>query len=155
MKYFNDPKQNNLGLTLIELLIVVVVLGTLAGLSVSIINPLQQEERARDGVRLSKIKTVAESIESYNQIEYSYPPDTSITNSDSLLYEVYLDKWPGDEYKYSNIGGGFVMEVENSLGGCYKYQSSWTQVMRCPETECALLPTQSPDESVASDCSDL
>ena len=147
--------MNKKGFTLIEMLIVVVVLGILIGVSVSVIGPSQQKERAEDSVRLRNIKAIAEGMESYNQIERAYPPDTSIDDPNSLLYQVYLDEWPGDEYKYTNLSGDFVLEVENSLGGCYKYQSTWFQVMSCPSGQCTPPSDETPSSSSASDCSEL
>lgn len=152
-----NSKHLQEGFTLIEMLIVVMVIGVLAGLSVAIINPNQQKGRAEDGVRLKNIKATAEAMESYNQLEATYPPNESIEDDNSLLYEVYLDKWPGDDYKYDydETSDVFVLEVVNSLGQCYKYQSDWAQVMQCPATECALNDGQSPDVSSFSNCSQL
>ena len=82
------------GLTLIELLIVVLVIGTLSAVLVSLIDPSASEGRARDGVRLNTVKNLAEGIESYRQIEGAYPANGDPTNASSLLRQTYLKDWP-------------------------------------------------------------
>jgi prepilin-type N-terminal cleavage/methylation domain-containing protein len=149
--------KNEQGVTLAELLIVVSVIGILAGVVVGIVNPATARSRAQDGVRLNTVKNLAEGIESYRQIEGEYPTYGDTQDEGSLLRTVYLDSWPADpdeEYKYDSDGTtGFILLINNSKGTCYKYQTSWTGMM-----ECSLSPTNECDAatpSLATDCSPL
>lgn len=156
-----DKKANQRGFTLIELLIVVLVISALSAVLVSIINPTGSQGRARDGVRLSTIKNLSEAIESYRQIEGSYPADADPQNPDSLLRSTYIRDWPqpiADDgtvdadnwsYLYAQAGQGFVLLSPNAMGGCYKYQTDWRNVKSCPIAECGT------DVSLSSECSEL
>ena len=136
------------GFTLIELLIVIIVIATLSTVLISIIDPAKSQGRARDGVRLNTVSTLAEGIESYRQIEGSYPLNSDPTDPDSLLRTVYIKDWPkplaGDgtidpdnwSYRYYQAGSGFILFSPNSRGGCYKYQTDWYKLMECPVSEC-------------------
>lgn len=139
---------NSRGFTLIELLVVILMIGALSGISLYIINPTGSSGRARDGVRLSNVKNLAEAIESYRQLEGEYPPTADAQNSESGLRKVYITKWPDPisdngsldatrwSYNYTNIGNGFVVYSPNSIGGCFKYQSDWKKVKTCAVAGC-------------------
>ncbi|MBI2414471.1 prepilin-type N-terminal cleavage/methylation domain-containing protein [candidate division WWE3 bacterium] len=141
--------QPQYGFTLIEILLVISMIGVLSAISVSLINPKSSSGKARDGVRIANVKSISESIESYRQVEGSFPATSDATTATSELRKVYLRKWPepiSDEgsldatnwsYVYFNTGSdGFLVYSPNSLGGCYKYQSDWGKVMTCPISEC-------------------
>ena len=136
------------GFTLIELLIVVSVIAVLAGVLMTIIDPAGSQGKARDGVRLNTVKNLAEAIESYRQVEGSYPLDGDPQNETSLLRTTYIREWPAPvaddgaidatswSYRYAQAGIGFVLYSPNSQGGCYKYQTDWRNLMTCPAAEC-------------------
>jgi prepilin-type N-terminal cleavage/methylation domain-containing protein len=52
-------KLNNSGFTLIELLIVIVIIGILAGVVIGVLNPVQQQNRARDASVQSSLNKMA------------------------------------------------------------------------------------------------
>jgi prepilin-type N-terminal cleavage/methylation domain-containing protein len=145
------------GFTLIELLIVIIVIASLSTVLISIIDPEKSQGRARDGVRLNTVSTLAEGIESYRQIEGSYPLDSDPLDPNSLLREVYIKAWPkpladnGTEdpvnwsYQYYQTSNGFILLSPNSRGGCYKYQTDWSKLMECPVAECGNFISSSPD----------
>lgn len=153
--------KKELGFTLVELLVVVLVIGALAAVLLSIINPTASEGRGRDGVRLNTVKALAEGIESYRQIEGEYPLNGDPTNSASLLRTTYIKDWPKSiaddgsiddinwSYVYAQGGSGFVLSSPNSRGRCYKYQTDWNGMMDCPATECDL------NLSLSLNCTDL
>lgn len=152
--------QKEQGFTLIELLVVIIMIGALTGIGLSIINPTATRGRARDGVRNTNVKSLAEAIESYKQLENEYPANDAPQDENSLLRTVYIKKWPEalandgaiDEdnwaYVYSQMpsGDGVIIYSPNSTGGCYKYQTDWAKIMECPKTEC------STTVSMATDC---
>ncbi len=143
-------KKKRNAFTLIELLVVVSVIGALTGIVLAIINPVRTQGAARDGIRNKSVKSLAEAIVSYRQLEGAYPSDGDPFDENSLLRTVYIDDWPSPvandgsidsdnwsyEYATRNLGDDFVVFSPNANGGCYKYQSDWAQVKDCPLAEC-------------------
>jgi prepilin-type N-terminal cleavage/methylation domain-containing protein len=66
------PKKHQQGFTIVELLIVIVIIGILAAITVVAFNGTQA--RARDSARIAKIKSIAKAIELYNTDNGRYPP---------------------------------------------------------------------------------
>ena len=62
------------GFTLIELLIVIVIIGILAGVLIALIDPAQQQNRARDAGVKAAINKVALATQGYISA-YGYAPD--------------------------------------------------------------------------------
>jgi prepilin-type N-terminal cleavage/methylation domain-containing protein len=60
------------GFTIVELLIVIVVIGILAAITIVAYNGIQG--RARDSARIAKLKSIAKSIELYKIDNGQYPP---------------------------------------------------------------------------------
>lgn len=60
------------GFTIVELLIVIVVIGILAAITIVAYNGIQS--RARDNGRITKIKSIAKAIEMYKVDNGRYPP---------------------------------------------------------------------------------
>lgn len=57
--------KSNKGFTLLELLIVVLIIGILAGVIISVVNPVAQQNRARDAITVSALNKVVLATESY------------------------------------------------------------------------------------------
>jgi prepilin-type N-terminal cleavage/methylation domain-containing protein len=66
--------MNRRGFTIIELLIVIVVIGVLAAITIVAFNGIQN--RARDTQRLSDVKAIVKALESYKAIHNVYPAAT-------------------------------------------------------------------------------
>lgn len=121
----------NQGLTLVELLLVISIIGILAGITVAVINPTKQRERAQDGVKISNLQNVASAIEAYYAGEGKYPvsnagvPDTNVLVNPML--STYLNSWPGSGYVYYTMTEGninfFCVGVLNSQSRLYKFVS--------------------------------
>ncbi len=67
-----DQKKHDRGFTIVELLIVIVVIGILAAITIVAFNGTQA--RGRDAGRIAKIKSIAKAIELYNTDNGRYPP---------------------------------------------------------------------------------
>lgn len=69
------------GFTLIELLIVIVIIGILAGVLIAVINPGQQQNRARDANVQATINKVALAAEGFNSAYGRAPNGAEFINS--------------------------------------------------------------------------
>src|SRR5690606_30018009 len=71
LPYDRDMKQNTHGFTVVELLIVIVVIGILAAITVVAYNGIQQ--RARDSQRISAARALQSALAMYFVDHGSYP----------------------------------------------------------------------------------
>lgn len=125
------------GFTMIELLIVIVLIATLAGISLMVINPQRQKDTALDGVRQANMSKLAEVTEAYFAVEGLYPTTADVSNPSSAFMTSYVKNWPtqGGPYNYGTFSNGFRIYVVNSFGNCYKYSSAWGELRHC-STDC-------------------
>jgi general secretion pathway protein G len=75
------------GFTIVELLVVIVVIGILAAITVTAYNGVQG--RARDAERISDLKNIADALEIYRVNNGAYPTPVSTPNASS--WEVNTD----------------------------------------------------------------
>lgn len=102
-------KRNRHGFTIVELLIVIVVIGILAAVTIVAYNGIQQ--RGRDSQRQSDVKTIAKALELYYADEGRFPPgsgsttinsgwsttaDSSWANLRNILVPKYISSLPND-----------------------------------------------------------
>ena len=73
--------KNQRGFTLIELLIVIVIIGILAGVLIAIINPAQQQNRARDAGVQATINKVGLAVEGFISAYGRAPNDVELLGS--------------------------------------------------------------------------
>lgn len=88
-----EPKQP--GFTIVELLIVIVVIGILAAITIVAYNGIQQ--RARDTQRKSDITTMAKALELYYIDNDSFPPGSGSTSINSGWSTTADSSWPNLE----------------------------------------------------------
>lgn len=88
--------KNTFGFTMIELLIVISVIGILAGVMVAVIDPTHSQDVAEDGVRISTLDKVAQGLETYHASEGGYPNDvdSDFDPSDDPVISHYMNIWP-------------------------------------------------------------
>jgi prepilin-type N-terminal cleavage/methylation domain-containing protein len=98
------------GFTIVELLVVIVVVGILA--TVSIVAYSNMQQRSRTAARVMAIRTIQRGLESYRTIHGHYPPDIDIgTNQPAGFTPIY-----GNAYEYSVATDDSWMRVLRQSG---------------------------------------
>jgi len=129
-------KNKRKGFTLIEMLIVIALIGILAGVVISVINIPKTQARSRDSKRVGDIKMIQSALESYFFDNRKYPVSTSWKNVQDISELLsYINPIPVDtgepisnpsqrcygfttrEYKYgtNSSGGGYVLVATMEL----------------------------------------
>ena len=137
------------GFTLIELLIVILVMGVLAGVVISVIDPIEKENIAKDGAIKQNLNEVYIGLESFRTAEGFYPDDGSndspldASAADRDVAIRYIRTWP-PFFDYTDSGGNFSIQVPMaSSSDFFKYSSVWKEIRECADTT---------DPSDVSDC---
>jgi general secretion pathway protein G len=90
-----EKQKHQAGFTIVELLIVIVVIGILAAISITAYNGVQQ--RARDAQRIDAIAKIRKGLEAYRAINGAYPSGTNSGTSS------VGDAYPGGGWEVSQI----------------------------------------------------
>lgn len=116
LKSLTSPKSY--GFTLIEVLIVIALLGSMAAVVVSLINPIGQRNKGNDAKRKADLRQVQSALEFYRTDAGAYPASLPGCNTTALSYTdaggittTYMAKIPcapeGGSYSYV-VGTGNV-----------------------------------------------
>ena len=62
--------------TLVELLVVIAIIGILSAAVISVINPIEQQKKARDVVRKADLAKISTALEQYYADHNSYPTNS-------------------------------------------------------------------------------
>lgn len=135
------------GFTIVELLVVIVVIGILAAITVVAYNGIQQ--RARDAQRLSDIKTITQALELYYLDKGEYPAgsgsttinsswsttaDNSWSNLEAAL-QPYISKLPTDPVNSKGTTTAHdPTQASNSSMRAYSYYSNTPGFSYCGVT---------------------
>lgn len=132
------PKfTGNRGLTLIEILVVVAIVGIMAGVLVVVVNPFQLNAKARDARRVSNLKAIQTALELYKINNGGlYPLSASwsvLTGGDSVSVALvptsagvvkYIDNFPQDP-SYQSSFSGAVNPCNLDLSGTPAYRYNY------------------------------
>lgn len=139
----NPPKKIIFqGFTLVELLLVVSVVGILAGVTTTVLNPTRQKEKAKDAIIKANIEKLVLAINTYHSLEGKYPSRAAFTGSTSLFRSTYVSTFPTDTtYTYISNASGTTLEDANQYevfapksddSGYYiRYNSVWGKFKEC------------------------
>ena len=138
------------GLTLIELVVAIGILGIFASFLFAAVNPLEQFKKASDSGRKSDLAQIQRAIESFNQDHGKYPDSTSSYKIDSDpgvgIVEVewggtfapYIDVLPKDaakrSYVYYSTGQAYYLYASLERG------NKDTQVCKADGASCDNVP---------------
>lgn len=127
--------RSSRGFTLVELLVVVSLIGILAGVMISIINPVKQRKIAEDGVKMANLQKLALGIEAYGNANSKYPASLADSDLPNFVARVPDGEPAGAVYSYSSTAGdNFAVMVTKSedTGYCFKYRAAWGKIKTCP-----------------------
>lgn len=100
-------RQREYGFTIVELLIVIVVIGILAAITIVAFNGIQ--DRARDTQRVQDIQSIVKSLELYKTTYGYYPAAVSTPNAGG--WEVSHDGTSSTNFLSPLVTGGTVAKV--------------------------------------------
>jgi prepilin-type N-terminal cleavage/methylation domain-containing protein len=112
--------MNKRAFTLIELLIVIGILGTLAVVVLVALNPIQQLARTRDAGRQSAVTQIGHALEAYAVSHDGEYPDETTTWMDTLETTGEIAKVPS-AISYTTGVNACSNAAENGL--CYDYDT--------------------------------
>ncbi len=107
-----DTFSRTEGLTLLEMLVAVVILGIIA--SIAYPSYLDYEEKVKIEVSITEIALISGKLESYYTVHNAYPDSLAVLN---LPPDVLIDEW-GNPYEYLNIAtakGNGKLRKDHSL----------------------------------------
>lgn len=116
-KFSNINKQ---GFTIVELLIVIVVIGILAGLVFVQFNNVQG--RARDSERKADIRLIESKLAEYRADESSYPD--ALSDVEDMPADALAGPTEGETYTYTALPAGCTTEA----GDCEGYTLSTSEM---------------------------
>jgi len=152
-------KSNNLGFTLLELMIVIGIIVILAATSIVVFNPGEKQKEQRDAIRVSTLSQIASALELYYSENKKYPAtlselaaynfkvsllDPSKINACNYIYYVYTT---GSYYELYSIkessnftipsGQDFIIEADSnqmqvgtSFSGCTPFDENQNSIKK-------------------------
>ena len=145
--------KKNYGFTIIELLVVISVIGVLAGVTINAIDGQRQQQYAQDSSKKTNLEKTCAGIKAYHEGEGSYPLEGDENNplhssaATANVMKIYINNWPADFF-YDVAGNDFSIYVQKAVdNNFFKCGSAWRKVQECYETtnnnnvtECVALP---------------
>jgi prepilin-type N-terminal cleavage/methylation domain-containing protein len=126
------------GFMITEMLIVLMVIGILALITLTTVKPNTIRLRQKDAISKQRLLRLVEAIESYSTLEHVYPNDANgdgNLSNDGNGIEKFLASWPdntpqGTRYLAYSDSNAFVASVNKlSVNGCYVYCSKTGKIV--------------------------
>jgi type II secretory pathway pseudopilin PulG len=133
------------GVTMVELVFVVSLIGIISAMLVGVINIQRQRQIAQDAALRANLYKVCSTIEAYYEGEnLQYPAEgVAPTNRnpldasapDQAVISFYLRSWPSDDYVYNSTLTAYSVHVKQSINDhFYKCNNISKNVMECAST---------------------
>lgn len=114
------------GFTLVEMIIVTVIIGILAGIVITVINIPRVQAKSRDSKRIGDLKRIQTALELYFADNRGYPVRVSWVNvSDLTEIDSYIDPIPVDDRDSESIAESVKRCYGFATRG-YKYGTNLT-----------------------------
>lgn len=84
--------KNNIGFTLIELIVVIAIIALIATASMAVLNPFSQFQKARDSRVKSDLSQIQKALETYYEDNGKYP-----LNATSCTYQIFGNNGDGND----------------------------------------------------------
>ena len=113
------------GFTLVEMILVTVIIGIVAGIVINVINIPRVQARSRDSKRIGDLKRIQTALELYFADNRQYPSSptwTPISNMSDIL-NPYLDQIPTDPLSGNNTKNNAIRCMNNIFAYGYYYLS--------------------------------
>jgi len=148
-----NKNTKNFGVTLIELILVVSLIGILSAITVGVVNVDKQKEFAEEANIRSSMVKVCSAIKTYGEAEATaapvYPDDGDNNNpldataATADVAAFYLKRWPDDfVYTSSASNSDFSLYVKQSATDNYfKCTSAWNDIRECNSTDIDIMFT--------------
>ncbi len=122
------------GFTLVEMIIVTVIIGILAGIVITVINIPRVQAKSRDSKRIGDLKMIQNALELYFSDYRQYPSDTAWLLIDSVNDIADLDKFissvPLDPRNGQSSGTVcFTTAGDSNYGYYYRSMTSGTYIL--------------------------
>ena len=141
--------KNEKGVTLIELIMVVMIISLLTAGLVRVINPGRQREYAEEATMRANLSKLCVSLQAYYQGENETLPAEGANNNpleagagNEDLASVYVLTWPSgpngpNDYQYNLAADGtsFAIHIQRTLNdGFFKCSNFWDDIRECAST---------------------
>ncbi len=127
-------KNTKNAFTLVEMILVTVIIGIVAGIVINVINIPRVQARSRDSKRIGDLKMIQTALELYFADKRMYPDNASdwmLLDSASKIDEFsnYIGNVPLDPRQGVSSGATCFNSIPNNYGYYYRSQTNGTYVL--------------------------